>query len=133
MHFYTALVLLSGAAFTSAATIQARQNFACTAARVRILGALNDADTAIEQIQDPATQASAAAALEQAQGGVQEIAQAILAGQTPPASGRSEVEAGLTALGQSLSSANSADSAVLEAQEALDDAVAAGQDVVARC
>jgi len=26
-----------------------------------------------------------------------------------------------------------ADSAVLEAQEALDDAVAAGQDVVARC
>jgi len=126
MHFYTALVLLSGAAFTSAgmlsilsaahkshqlttglATIQARQNFACTAARVRILGALNDADTAIEQIQDPATQASAAAALEQAQGGVQEIAQAILAGQTPPASGRSEVEAGLTALGQSLSSANS--------------------------
>ncbi|CAI4215490.1 unnamed protein product [Parascedosporium putredinis] len=86
MHFYTAVLIFAGAAFTNAASIQGRQQAptaACTAARNRIVSALEDADAGIERIQDPATASAAASALEQAQDGIQQIAAAIRAGQAP--------------------------------------------------
>lgn len=91
------------------ASIQGRQqapSAECTAARNRIVSALEDADTSIERIQDPATASAAASALEQAQDGIQQIAAAIRAGQAPPADQRNEVLAGLTALGQALAGAD---------------------------
>ena len=87
-----------------AASIQGRQNAgtACSAARSSILNALSDADAGVDRIQDPAAAAAAAAALEQAQDGIQQIALAVSAGQAPPADQRAEVAAGLTALGKAL-------------------------------
>ena len=124
----------------------------CNLARVRIVGALGDTEDAVAQIQDGATQAAATAGLEQAQGGISQIAQAIVAGDAPPASGREQVEAGLTAVGEALASGDAyalllpdecrymltdavyrTDGAVIDAQEGLDAAVAAGGDVVANC
>lgn len=128
----------------------------CNIARVRIVGALGDAGDAISNIQDPATSAAASAGLDQANGGISQIASAIVAGEAPPAEGRSEVEAGLKAMGTALTAGDryvslkalgnlsrpifnlltphdSTDAAVGDAQSALADATAAGQDVVAQC
>jgi len=86
-------------------TIKERQNLGslnCNLARLRIVGALGDTETAVGEIEDPATQEAAAAGLTQAQGGIQQIAQAIAAGEAPPEDGRAQVEAGLTAVGDAL-------------------------------
>ncbi|KAH7130896.1 hypothetical protein EDB81DRAFT_763561 [Dactylonectria macrodidyma] len=101
-------LLASVVSVTQAAAIQPRQllgqlgNLQCNLARVRIVGALNDADQAIGNIQDQATSAAAAAGLSQANAGISQIASAIVAGEAPPAESRSEVEAGLEAMAAAL-------------------------------
>lgn len=69
---------------------------------MRIVGALGDAGDAINSIQDPATSAAATTGLDQANAGISQIASAIIAGQAPPDAGRTEVEAGLKAMGAAL-------------------------------
>lgn len=71
---------------------------------MRIVGALGDAGDAIGNIQDPATSAAASAGLNQANAGISQIASAIVAGEAPPDEGRTEVEAGLQAMGAALNS-----------------------------
>ncbi|KAH6988349.1 hypothetical protein EDB80DRAFT_689931 [Ilyonectria destructans] len=138
-RFILATLLASVASVTQAAAINPRQllgqlgSIQCNIARVRIVGALGDAGDAISNIQDPATSAAASAGLDQANAGISQIASAIVAGEAPPAEGRSEVEAGLQAMGTALTAGDSTDAAVGDAQSALADATAAGQDVVAQC
>jgi hypothetical protein len=76
----------------------------CNLARLRIVNALGDTEASVSEIEDPATQSAAADALGQAQGGIQQIAQAIGAGEAPPQDSRGQVEAGLTAAGEALAS-----------------------------
>jgi hypothetical protein len=85
---------------------QQQPSAACNQARIDIVSALGTAGTTIPQIQDPTVQAAAAAGLSQARGGIIVIAQAIEVGAAPPAAGRDQVAAGLTAMGVALSTAN---------------------------
>ncbi|KAK7428820.1 hypothetical protein QQZ08_004590 [Neonectria magnoliae] len=138
-RFILVTLLASVATVTQAAPLEPRQllgqlgGIQCNLARVRIVGALGDAGDAIDNIQDQATSAAASAGLDQANAGISQIASALIAGEAPPDEGRTEVEAGLQAIGAALDSGDSSDAAVGEAQNALTDATAAGQDVVAQC
>ena len=76
----------------------------CNIARLQIVRALGDTGNAVAQIQDSATQQAAEAGLIQANAGIESIAQALVAGEAPPQSGRDEVEAGLVATGNALAS-----------------------------
>jgi len=76
----------------------------CNVARLRIVKALGDTQDSVGQIQDTTVQQDASAGLKQAQGGIGQIAQAILAGEAPPQGGRDEVEAGLNAASSALDS-----------------------------
>ena len=93
-------------------TIERRQllgnlgSIQCNLARFQILGALGDTEDAVSQISDATVQQSASAGLEEARGGISQIAQAILSGSAPPAASRDEVAAGLSAAGDALSSAD---------------------------
>ncbi|EMR72743.1 hypothetical protein MGN70_008855 [Eutypa lata] len=140
MYAYRMLIttlMVAGAAVTSARSIAPRQflqdGLACNIARLKIVGALGDTEDSIGQIQDTAVQNAATTGLQKAQGGVKTIAKAIVAGDAPPAAARDQVEAGLTAMGNALSGADTSDQAVVDAQESLDDATQAGQDVVSEC
>ncbi|KAI5920090.1 hypothetical protein F4810DRAFT_723816 [Camillea tinctor] len=133
----TLLLAMSATAVTSA-SIDRRQlldGIKCNVARLRIVGALGQTKSAVGDIKDPTVQDAATTGLDQAQGGIAQIAKAIFAGETPPQDGRDQVEAGLTAIGDALKGAgsNSTDTAIADAQSSLDDAVKAGQDVVANC
>ncbi|KAH7161927.1 hypothetical protein B0J13DRAFT_534953 [Dactylonectria estremocensis] len=137
--FILVTLLASVVSVTQAAALKPRQllgqlgSLQCNIARVRIVGALGDADQAIGNIQDQATSTAAAAGLSQANAGISQIANAILAGEEPPAESRSEVQAGLEAMAAALTANNSTDPAVGDAQSALTAATAAGEDVVAQC
>ncbi|KAI1640863.1 hypothetical protein F4809DRAFT_355030 [Biscogniauxia mediterranea] len=133
-----AVLLAMSATTVTSASIHRRQlldGLKCNVARLRIVGALGDTQDAVADIQDPTVQQAASTALDQAQGGIAQIAKAIFAGEAPPQDGRDQVEAGLTAAGDALGSAgsNSTDTAVADAQSSLADAVQAGKDVVANC
>lgn len=98
------------ATLVSAATVEQHHHhrrqlggIACNVARLQIVGALGDTEDAVGQIADADTASAAQAGLDQANGGISEIASAILAGEAPPDSGRAEVEAGLEAVGSALS------------------------------
>ncbi|KAI0012344.1 hypothetical protein F4779DRAFT_614796 [Xylariaceae sp. FL0662B] len=138
-HILATILLATGAATTSARAIDRRQfleklgGIQCNAARFRIVGALGDTEDAVGQIQDTAVQDAASTGLQQAQDGIGQIAQAIIAGEEPPQEGRDQVEAGLGATGDALAGGDANDTAVADAQASLDDAVKAGQDVVANC
>ncbi|KAG8162190.1 hypothetical protein KVR01_007955 [Diaporthe batatas] len=122
-------------AVTASASVVERQlgGIGCNIARFQILGALGDTGDAISEIEDADVQAAAQAGLDQANGGISQIASSLLSGGAPPADSRDEVEAGLTAMASALADADESDAAVGDAKTALADATAAGQDVVAKC
>lgn len=97
---------LFAAASVSAAAVQleSRQigGIACNVARLQVVGALGDAETAIGNIQDTDTASAAQAGIDEANGGISEIASAIVAGEQAPDSGRASVESGLTATNSAL-------------------------------
>ncbi|KAI1862726.1 hypothetical protein JX265_007164 [Neoarthrinium moseri] len=129
-----ATLLAASAALTGAVSIQPRQSsLACNAARLQIIKALSDTKKSVADIQDPTVQQAAAAGVKQAQQGVTQVAASLLTGQAPSADGRNTVEAGLNATATALAGGDSADPAVATTQTALDDAVTAGQNVVANC
>lgn len=80
---------------------------ACNVARLQVVSALGNAESAVGQIQDADTASAAQAGLDQANGGISEIASAVLAGEQAPDSGREAVEAGLTATNAALSAGDS--------------------------
>ncbi|KAL1850782.1 hypothetical protein Daus18300_012790 [Diaporthe australafricana] len=122
-------------AITTSASVVERQlgGIGCNVARFQILGALGDAKDSISQIQDPDVQSAAQAGLDQANGGISQIASSLLSGAAAPATSRDDVAAGLAAMDDALSAADASDAAVGDAQTALADATSAGQDVVAKC
>lgn len=100
------LTTLLSAAAVSAAAVNPRQigGIACNVARLQVVGALSDAGDAIGQIADADVQSAAQAGLDQANGGIDAIAQSIIAGEKASADGRTNVEAGLTAMADALAS-----------------------------
>lgn len=95
-------------AVTASAAIVERQlgGIGCNVARFQILGALGDTGDAISQIQDTDVQAAAQAGLDQANGGISQIASSLLSGADAPADSRDEVEAGLAAMDSALADAD---------------------------
>ncbi|ORY54704.1 uncharacterized protein BCR38DRAFT_479346 [Pseudomassariella vexata] len=138
MYTYQALVaylLVAAAATGSARSIDTRQigGISCNIARFQILQALGDTKDATGQIQDAAVQNATTTGLDQADAAIKTIASALLSGETAPADARDEVAAGLTAAFTALEAGDATDTAVTDAQTALDKAVKAGQDVVDKC
>ncbi|KAL1882173.1 hypothetical protein Daus18300_000658 [Diaporthe australafricana] len=126
-----AFVLAAGA---SAAAITPRQNQdACDQGRAGVVNALKEINTSSAQIQDATVKQAVQSGLQQSAGGVQQIGQAIKAGQAPPAAGRDEVQAGFEAMNAAIISANAADPAVASTQTSLNAAIAAGVQVVQTC
>lgn len=78
----------------------------CTQARQAIVSALRTTGANVQQIQDPTTQQAAVAGVQQAGSGIRQIAQALAAGQPPPAEGRDVTETGLVATGNALAAGN---------------------------
>lgn len=103
---YSSKVLLATlfAVAASAGAINPRQvgNAACNTARIQVVSSLADASNAIAQIQDPTTQAAAQDGLNQAQIGVDEVAESLLAGEKASAAGRDDVAAGIKAMNAAL-------------------------------
>ncbi|KAH9889699.1 hypothetical protein F4778DRAFT_753740 [Xylariomycetidae sp. FL2044] len=129
-------LIIVGAAVASARSIHPRQiqgSAECNAARARIVSALGDTKDSVGQIQDATVQDAASTGLNQAQAGILQIGKALIAGDAPPQDGRDQVDTGLAAAGDALAGGDTTDPAVADAQESLDEAVQAGQDVVANC
>lgn len=107
---YAATTLFLGLATLSfaTATLQPRQAniAACDTSRQQIVLALSKMGDAVPAISDADVQAAAQAGLDQANAGVALVADSLLAGETPSAEGRDEVEAGLTALSAALDGAD---------------------------
>ena len=74
----------------------------CNIARLQIVSALDATGKDVNKIQDAAVAQAAKAGVDQAFGGIGQIAKALLSGQTAPASSRNTTEAGLTAASQAL-------------------------------
>ncbi|OHE92116.1 hypothetical protein CORC01_12571 [Colletotrichum orchidophilum] len=134
-----AFLMATSATLTSARSIDRRQllgslgSLQCNVARLQIVGALSDTQDAVDQISDAKVQQAANAGLQQAQGGISQIAKSLISGGAPPAASRNEVAAGLSAAGTALSGADASNKAVADAQAGLAKSVKAGQDVVANC
>ncbi|KAH6661166.1 hypothetical protein BKA67DRAFT_668109 [Truncatella angustata] len=127
--FFAATVVVTGAL-----SIQPRQSsVACNIARLQIVKAISDTKKAVADIQDPAVQDAATAGIQQAQSGVAQVAQSIFTGAATSAAGRDGVEAGLNATSTALAGGDTTDTAVANAQTSLEDAITAGQDVLANC
>ncbi|KAK2733031.1 hypothetical protein CKAH01_08529 [Colletotrichum kahawae] len=132
-------LMATSATLATARSIDRRQllgslgSLGCNVARLQIVGALGNTDDAVSKITDATVKDAANTGLEQARGGISQIAQALLSGSAPPAASRDEVAAGLAAAGAALASADKSDQAVVDAQAGLDKSVKAGQDVVAKC
>ncbi|PHH90358.1 hypothetical protein CDD83_3881 [Cordyceps sp. RAO-2017] len=110
-----------------------RASAQCNSARARIVGALRDTGKSVDKIQDAQVKSAAQAGLDQANGGVADIAKSIVKGQDPPADSRDTVAAGLKATNDALGSGKSGDAAVAAAQKSVGEAAAAGQDVLDQC
>lgn len=78
----------------------------CNAARSQIVTSLGDTAKSVGQIQDPTVKQAATTGLTQAKAGIQQIGQALQSGSPPPAAGRTQVEAGLTATNKALAGGN---------------------------
>jgi hypothetical protein len=91
-------------AITTSAAVVERQigGIGCNVARFKIVGALKSAGDSIGQIQDASVQSAAQAGLDQANGGIKQIASGLLSGQAAPAASRDEVKAGLAAMDTAL-------------------------------
>ncbi|PVH96095.1 hypothetical protein DM02DRAFT_535952, partial [Periconia macrospinosa] len=105
----------------------------CNVARLQIVRALGQTGNDISGIQDASVKQSAQAGVDQANDGIGQIAQALLAGEAPPQDGRDITEAGLTAASSALAAGDASDPAVASAQGSIADAISAGKDVVAKC
>lgn len=107
MHGFR-LIIAALFAITTSASVVERQlgGIGCNVARFQILGALGDAKTAISDIQDPTVQTAAQAGLDQANGGIGQIASSLLSGAAAPAASRDDVAAGLAAMDDALSTAD---------------------------
>ncbi|KAK2608118.1 hypothetical protein N8I77_006751 [Diaporthe amygdali] len=134
MYAFRVIVAALFAISTSASVVERQLGgIGCNVARFQILGALGDAKDAISQIQDPAVQTAAQQGLDQANGGISQIASSLLSGAAAPADSRDAVAAGLAAMDSALSAADDSDAAVGDAKTAVADATTAGQDVVSKC
>ncbi|USP79206.1 hypothetical protein yc1106_06480 [Curvularia clavata] len=143
MYFPKVLVITALVASSSAAVyrwvlitslaISPRASAQCTSARVQIVYALNDASGNVLRIQDPAVAQAAKAGIQQATGGIAQIAKAIFALQPPPAAARDTTEAGLEVAANALARGDPSDPAVTAAQDFIERAKKAGADVVANC
>lgn len=92
------LILAAGG---SAAAIASRQDQAallCDQGRSGVVSGLREISTSAAQIQDTTVKQAVQSGLQQSAGGVQQIGQAIKAGQAPPAAGRDQVQAGFEAM-----------------------------------
>lgn len=91
------LILAAGG---SAAAIASRQDQAalCDQGRSGVVSGLREISTSAAQIQDTTVKQAVQSGLQQSAGGVQQIGQAIKAGQAPPAAGRDQVHAGFEAM-----------------------------------
>ncbi|UQC91227.1 uncharacterized protein CLUP02_16761 [Colletotrichum lupini] len=124
-------LMATSATLASARSIERRQllgnlgSLSCNVARLQILGALGNTEDAVSQITDTTVQDAANAGLQQARGGIAQIAKSIVSGAAPPAASRDEVAAGLAAAGTALSGGDASDQAVADAQAGLDKSVKA--------
>ncbi|KAK9780545.1 hypothetical protein AB5N19_03869 [Seiridium cardinale] len=133
-QLFIATLLAVSATLAGAASIESRQSaISCNVARLQIVKAIGDTNKAVGDIQDPTVQTAAAAGVKQAQGGVADVAKSIFSGAAPSADGRNAVEAGLNATSTALAGGDATDPAIATAQTSLQDAIAAGQDVLANC
>ncbi|KAK6074024.1 hypothetical protein SCUP515_06689 [Seiridium cupressi] len=131
-QLFVATLLAVSATLAGAASIGSRQSaISCNVARLQIVKAIGDTNKAVGDIQDPTVQTAAAAGVKQAQGGVADVAKSIFSGAAPSADGRNAVEAGLNATSAALAGGDATDPALATAQTSLQDAIAAGQDVLA--
>lgn len=107
---YTSKILFATLfALTASAVVTPRQaasSAACNTARLGVVNALSNAGNAVGEIQDATVQAAVQQGLDQANSGVQEVAQSIKAGEAPSAAGRDDVEAGLKAMFAALAGGN---------------------------
>lgn len=96
--------LFALAVSVSSAAVAPRQigSLACNVARLKTVAALGSTGDAIGSIANTTTQAAAQAGLDQANGGIKAIAGALLSGDAAPASGRTDVAAGLAAMNTTL-------------------------------
>lgn len=107
MYFTKIILALVLAAGASAAAITPRQDqAACDQARTGVVNGLKQINTSSGQIQDATVKQAVQSGLQQSAGGVQQIGQAIKAGQAPPAAGRDQVQAGFEAMNAALIGAN---------------------------
>ncbi|KAI7786741.1 hypothetical protein LA080_002852 [Diaporthe eres] len=134
MYFTKIILALVLAVGASAAAITPRQDqAACDQGRAGVVNGLKAINTSSAQIQDATVKQAVQAGLQQSAGGVQQIGQAIKAGQAPPAAGRDQVQAGFEAMNAAIIGANAADPAVASTQSSLNAAIAAGVQVVQNC
>lgn len=107
---YASKIILAAvlAVAASAASISPRQagNAACNQARRQVVTSLRTAGDSVAQIQDPTVKSAAQAGLDQANAGVQAVAQTLVDGQKASATGRDQVQSGLAAMSQALTGAD---------------------------
>ncbi|KAF5374297.1 hypothetical protein D9758_004589 [Tetrapyrgos nigripes] len=133
-----ALALLAFKA--EAAPLQARQigDLQCNIARLQTVSALGQAQNLLGKIDttDPNVASAVSTAsdgLNSAQAGIKTIGGAIVSGQTAPADARDQVGTGLTDALTALDGLDSTDPAVSDTVSKVNDAISAGQSVVADC
>ncbi|ESK83195.1 hypothetical protein Moror_3303 [Moniliophthora roreri MCA 2997] len=110
----------------------------CNVARATIITDLNEFGVLLQKIDT--SNDTVASAVSDAQGGLKttgdaitSILQALIAGEAPPAEGRDKTSEGLGVMLQALTGLNSTEPAVSDALSKLNDAIAAGNEVVAVC
>ncbi|EEB92335.1 hypothetical protein MPER_09174 [Moniliophthora perniciosa FA553] len=110
----------------------------CNIARATIITDLNEFGVLLQKIDT--SDDTVASAVSDAQNGLRtagdaitSILQALLAGEAPPADGRDKTGEGLGVMLQALTGLNSTEPAVSDALSKLNDAIAAGDEVVAVC
>ncbi|KAK7024439.1 hypothetical protein VNI00_016290 [Paramarasmius palmivorus] len=110
----------------------------CNIARATIITDLNELGLLLQDIDT--SNETVATAVSQAQGGLKtsgdaitDILKALIGGEGPPAEGRQKTDAGLGVMLQALTGLNSTEPAVVTALNKLNDAIAAGSEVVTVC
>lgn len=140
--FFVALALSVSQLNVHAAPLSIRAdggNFVqCNVARLKTVAGLSSTTSALKQITSTDSDTSAAvtaaqAGLKDAQSGVVTIAKALLSGQAAPSAAREQVGQGLLAAHAALEGVSASDNSVTTALTKLEETIAAGQQVVAKC
>lgn len=92
------LILAAGGSAAAIASRQDQAALTCDQGRTGVVSGLREISTSAAQIQDTTVKQAVQSGLQQSAGGVQQIGQAIKAGQAPPAAGRDQVQAGFEAM-----------------------------------